>query len=167
MKKIASTFFTKTAQVMVLCLFLAISSVHAATKMPSFSLADAVNGTTVNSADYNGKTLLITFFATWCPPCMQEVPTLMELHQQFSKANFSVVGLSVDQGGPSIVAKLVASRSINYPVLMADETTARNFGGIAGIPTSFLINKEGNVVKKYPGYVPHAILEKDIKTLMN
>ncbi|MDO8947164.1 MAG: TlpA disulfide reductase family protein [Desulfocapsaceae bacterium] len=167
MKIIVSTFFSKTAQIMALMLFLVSSSAHAATKMPSFSLPDAVSGATVNSTDYNGKTLLVTFFATWCPPCMQEVPTLMELHQEFSKADFSVVGLSVDQGGPDVVAKLVEMRSINYPVLMADETTARNFGGVAGIPTSFLVNKEGNVVKKYPGYVPHAILEKDIKTLMN
>ncbi|MDD3815282.1 MAG: TlpA disulfide reductase family protein [Desulfocapsaceae bacterium] len=167
MKIIASTSLSKIAQLFVLMVFLVSSSAHAATKMPAFSLPDAVSGTTVNSADYTGKTLLITFFATWCPPCMQEVPTLMQLHQEFSKADFSVVGLSVDQGGSDVVAKLVEMRSINYPVLMADETTARNFGGVAGIPTSFLVNKDGNVVKKYPGYVPHAILEKDIKTLMN
>lgn len=167
MKIISNTFLGKTVQAMALCLLLSLTSAHAATRMPSFSLPDAVSGSTINSDVYNGKTLLVTFFATWCPPCMQEVPALIELHQQFSKADFSVVGLSVDQGGPDVVAKLVENRSINYPVLMADETTARNFGGVAGIPTSFLVNKEGNVVKKYPGYVPHAILEKDIKTLMN
>jgi thioredoxin-related protein len=50
---------------------------------------------------------------------------------------------------------------------MADATTAHNFGGVVGIPTSFLVNKEGNVVKKYPGYVPHTILEQDIKKIMN
>ncbi len=167
MKIFATTSLGRTAQLMVVCLILSLSSAHAATQMPSFSLPDAVSGTTVNSAEYNGKTLLITFFATWCPPCIQEVPTLMALQQQFSKSDFSVVGLSVDEGGPAIVAKLVEMRSINYPILMADETTASNFGGVVGIPTSFLVNKEGNVVKKYPGYVPHAILEKDIKTLMN
>jgi peroxiredoxin len=167
MKIFSSTSLGKTAQIMVVCMLLSISSAHAATQMPSFSLPNAVNGTTVNSTEYNGKTLLITFFATWCPPCMQEVPALMDLQKQFSKADFSVVGLSVDEGGPAIVAKLVEKRSINYPVLMADDITARNFGGVVGIPTSFLVNKEGHVVKKYPGYVPHAILEKDIKSLMN
>jgi glutathione peroxidase-family protein len=98
---------------------------------------------------------------------MQEVPTLIELHQQFSKADFSVIGMAVDQGGADVVATLVKKRSINYPVVMADETTAHNFGGIVGIPTSFLINKEGNVVKKYPGYIPHSVLEQDIKKIMN
>lgn len=167
MKIIASTFLGKVAQTMIFCLLFSISTAYAAAKMPSFSLPDAVSGSTVNSADFTGKTLLVTFFATWCPPCMQEVPALIELHQQFSKANFSVVGLSVDEDGPEIVAKLIQKRSINYPVLMADDATARNFGGVVGIPTSFLINKEGNVVKKYPGYVPHTVLEQDIKKIMN
>lgn len=167
MKISTSTFLGRTARIMAVCLFLSIGSAQAATQMPSFSLPDAVSGATVNSADYTGKTLLITFFATWCPPCMQEVPALIDLQQQFSKDDFSVVGLSVDEGGPAIVAKLVEKRSINYPVLMADETTARNFGGVVGIPTSFLVNNNGNVVKKYPGYVPHALLEQDIKKIMN
>lgn len=167
MKIITRTFVGKVASILSLCLFLSLGSAYAAVKMPAFSLPNAVGGATVNSTDYVGKTLLITFFATWCPPCMQEVPTLMELQQQFSKTDFSVVGLSVDQGGLDVVAKLVEKRAINYPVLMADETTARNFGGVAGIPTSFLVNKEGNVVKKYPGYVPHAVLENDIKKIMN
>lgn len=167
MKIAINTSLGRTAQIMVACLLLSISSAHAATQMPAFSLPNAVSGATVNSASYNGKTLLITFFATWCPPCMEEVPALMDLQKQFSKADFSVVGLSVDEGGPAIVAKLVEKRSINYPVLMADENTVRNFGGVVGIPTSFLVNNKGNVVKKYPGYVPHAILEKDIQTLMN
>ena len=167
MKTITSTFLGKISLTMAFCLLLSFNSAYAAAKMPSFNLPDAVSGSMVNSANFTGKTLLVTFFATWCPPCMQEVPTLIELHQQFSKSNFSVIGLSVDEGGANVVAKLVEKRSINYPVLMADAATAHNFGGVVGIPTSFLVNKEGNVVKKYPGYAPHSILEQDIKEIMN
>lgn len=167
MKNIFRNFFGKITLVTVLCLVFSTTSAYAATKMPSFSLPNAVTGAAVNSTDFTGKTLLITFFATWCPPCMQEVPTLIELHQQFSRADFSVIGMAVDQGGADVVATLVKKRSINYPVVMADETTAHNFGGIVGIPTSFLVNKEGNVVKKYPGYIPHSVLEQDIKKIMN
>jgi len=166
MKIIAGTFLGKVSQIMALSLLFAINSAAAA-KMPSFVLSNAMDGAPVSSADYDGKTLLITFFATWCPPCIQEIPTLMKLQQQFPNDVFSVVGLSVDEGGADVVAKLVKKRSINYPVLMADEATAQNFGGVVGIPTTFLINKEGNVVKKYPGYVPHSILERDIKQIMN
>jgi peroxiredoxin len=138
-------------------------SVHAATKMPSFSLPDAQNGKDVSSEGFTGKVLLVTFFATW----MQEVPTLIELQKEYGENGFSVLALSVDQGGPSVVAKLIQKRGINYPVLMADSQVSRDFGGVVGVPTSFLINKTGNVVKKYPGYVPHAVLENDIKKIMN
>ncbi len=139
----------------------------AATKMPSFVLPDVVTGDNVDSKTFTGKTLLITFFATWCPPCMQEVPDLINLQNKYSSKGFSVVALSVDESGPKTVKKLVEKRSINYPVLMADRSTAKSFGGVVGIPTSFLVNSKGTVVKKYPGYVPHIVLENDIKKIMN
>jgi thiol-disulfide isomerase/thioredoxin len=142
-------------------------SASASKSMPSFSLPDVVTGDMVDSKDFDGKTLLVTFFATWCPPCMQEVPELISLQKQYAEKGFSVVALSVDQGGMGVVKKLVEKRSINYPVLLADSSTARNFGGVVGIPTSFLVNSKGHVVKKYPGYVPHTILENDIKRIMN
>ncbi len=138
----------------------------ASTVMPQFSLSSVTDGTKVSSADYKGKVLLITFFATWCPPCRQEIPTLKKLHEEFGPEGFAVLGLSVDEGGSKIVKKLVEKEQINYPVLMADRSTADDFGGIAGIPTSFLINRAGNVVKKYPGYIPHKLLERDIKALL-
>ncbi len=134
--------------------------------MPEFSLPSAVDGKVVNSESFKGKVLLITFFATWCPPCRQEIPTLIQLHKDLGPRGFAVIGLSVDEGGPKVVAKLVEQEKINYPVLMADRSTARSFGGIAGIPTSFLINKKGHVVKKYPGFVPHTLLERDIKAVL-
>lgn len=167
MKKNILFQFVASARIIFLALVLFAAPAYASIQMPSFNLPDAISGATVKSSAFSGKALLVTFFATWCPPCMQEVSTLIDLQNQFSKIGFSVVGLSVDQGGPEIVAKLIEQRSINYPVLMADESTARAFGGVAGIPTSFLVNKDGNVVKKYPGYVPHSILVKDIEKIMN
>ncbi len=138
----------------------------AATPMPEFSLSSAVDGKVVNSESFKGKVLLITFFATWCPPCRQEIPTLIQLYKDLGPKGFAVIGLSVDEGGPKIVAKLVEQEKINYPVLMADRSTARSFGGIAGIPTSFLVNRKGHVVKKYPGFVPHSLLERDIRAIL-
>ncbi len=151
----------------ILLLILLIQPAAAASKMPSFVLPDVVTGDNVNSTLFSGKTLLVTFFATWCPPCMQEVPDLIRLQDKYKSKGFSVVALSVDESGPKSVKRLVEKRSINYPVLMADSSTARDFGGVVGIPTSFLINSQGTVVKKYPGYVPHIVLENDIKSIMN
>lgn len=150
---------------LAVCLFITSPSL-AAVAMPNFALPAAVDGKIVSSEQFKGKAMLITFFATWCPPCRQEIPVLKRLHEQYGPRGFAVLGFSVDEGGPKVVAKLVEKDSINYPVLMADRSIARKFGGIAGIPTSFLINKKGHVVKKYPGYVPRGLLERDIQSVL-
>lgn len=134
--------------------------------MPAFSLPAVVDGAVVTSESYRGNALLITFFATWCPPCLQEIPTLKDLHAKFHQQGFAVVALSVDEGGAGVVARLMHQASINYPVLMADKDTVRNFGDVMTIPTSFLVNKNGQVVKKYPGFVPRVLLEKDIESVL-
>lgn len=139
----------------------------AATKMPTFALESVDDGRTVRSSAFDGKVLLITFFATWCPPCAQEVPVLNELHTKYGKDGFSVVALSVDQEGASVVSRFVKKKKIQYPVLMAQAKTTADFGGVYGIPVAFLVNKSGNVVKKYTGYVSHKILEKDVNRLLN
>ncbi len=139
----------------------------AATPMPSFALESVRDGKIINSSTFKGKVLLLTFFATWCGPCVEEVPVLVKLHTDLMDAGFSVIGMSVDQQGPAIVAKFVEKKAINYPVLLTESKTPNDFGGIYGIPVAFLVNKSGNVVKKYTGYVNHAVLEKDIRSLLN
>jgi len=143
------------------------AKVVASTKMPAFALESVRDGKRINSDSFEGKALLITFFATWCPPCLQEIPALVKLQEEFGADGFSVVALSVDQGGSQSVAELVEQQAINYPVLMADAETAENFGGVYGIPVSFLVNKSGNVVKRYPGLVPHSVLAKDVQSLVD
>lgn len=150
----------------LLCLWIFPASVQGAVNLPPFALPAAVDGSMVTSEHYQGKAMLITFFATWCPPCLQEIPALKEVHAKFAPQGFAVVALSVDEGGSEVVARLVRQASINYPVLMADKTTTRNFGDVVAIPTSFLVNKNGHVVKKYPGFVSRGLLERDIESVL-
>lgn len=140
---------------------------EASTRMPQFTLESVADGSKISSETFSGKALLVTFFATWCPPCIEEIPTLIDLHKTYSAEGFSVIALSVDQGGTADVARLIKKKGINYPVLMADSATMQSFGGVYGIPVSFLINKKGHVVKKYTGYVSSQVLEKDIKSILN
>ncbi len=151
---------------MLLLLFVSAANGKENEKMPAFSLPSALDGKTVESGDFAGKVLLITFFATWCPPCRQEIPTLISLQEDFGPKGFSVIGLSVDEKGPKVVVKMIEKDKINYPVLMAKSKTANDFGGVTGIPTSFLVDRQGMIVKRYPGYVPKSLLEKDIKELL-
>jgi len=165
----------KTLKILVIIIWAAVMSgsgmvpakALASTKMPAFALESVRDGKRIDSGSFEGKALLITFFATWCPPCLQEIPSLVKLQDEFGPNGFSVVALSVDQGGSQPVADLVEQQAINYPVLMADAETAENFGGVYGIPVSFLVNKSGNVVKRYPGLVPHAVLVKDVQSLVD
>ncbi len=150
----------------ILCLLFVCTESHSAVNLPPFSLPTAVDGSVVTSEAYRGKAMLITFFATWCPPCLQEIPTLKALQTKFHSQGFAVVALSVDEGGPGTVARLVKKTGINYQVLMADQQTTRSFGGVAAIPTSFLVNKKGHVVKKYPGFATHGLLERDIESVL-
>ena len=149
----------------IMCLVITHQALAAA-KMPHFVLSSADKGKEVDSDQFQDKVLLITFFATWCPPCIEEIPALIDMQNKYKEKGFSVIGISVDQGGSKTVAKLMEKTGVNYPVLMADSKITRDFGGIVGIPTSFLVNKSGNVVKSYPGYVPSSLLETDIVGLL-
>lgn len=135
-------------------------------RMPEFSLPSAMDGKDVSSRDFSGDALLITFFTTWCPPCRKEIPSLIKLQKKFEARGFSVIALSMDEKGPKVVVKLMEKESINYPVLMSDSRTEKAFGGITGIPTTFLVDREGKVMKRYPGYVPYSVLEEDVKSLL-
>ena len=167
MKKL-QTFVSFFCLFFVLASFFAVvKTVEASTKMPEFALKSVRDGRVVDSSIFSGKVLYITFFATWCPPCVQEVPVLVELQDRLAESGFSIIGLSVDEEGAAAVAGFVEKKAINYPVLMAEFETTMDFGGVFGIPVSFLVNKNGNVVKRYTGYVQRKVLEKDIHSLLN
>lgn len=159
-------FFGPVIVALITVLHFSNNPAYSATRMPSFSLENVITGKEVGSDSFAGKSLLVTFFATWCPPCIQEIPNLIEVQNEFGPKKFSVVALSVDQKGKTVVKRMVEKKNINYPVMMADSSVTRDFGGVYGIPTSFLVNKKGNVVKKYTGYIPHSVLVKDIKQVL-
>lgn len=138
----------------------------AAKAMPNFLLPAVADEKKISSDEFKDKVLLVTFFATWCPPCREEIPEFIGLQKELGERGFSVLGVSVDEGGGGLVKKLIEQTKINYPVVMADEAVLSGFGGISGVPTSFLVNRKGNVVKSYPGYVSHAVLRQDIDELL-
>ncbi len=158
-----------TARLLTLALVLftlMAGGAQAATKMPSFALPSVKDGSVVKASGYQGKAMLINFFATWCPPCRKEIPSLIQLQKEYGPKGFTVIGISTDQGGAALVDKFAQKMEINYPVLLSDSETPAAFGGILGIPTSFLVNREGNVVKRYDGYVGHQTLVNDLNAIL-
>jgi thiol-disulfide isomerase/thioredoxin len=136
-------------------------------KMPHFALPSAVDGTLVDSDEYDGRVRLINFFATWCPPCIEEVPTLIKLDNKYNERGFSVIGLSVDQGEREVVKKFVEKMKIHYSVLIADDAISDAFGGVSGIPVSYLVAGDGTMIRKYFGYVEQKVMEQDIEEVLN
>jgi len=144
----------------------ATSGGGAGSQMVHFILPSAVDGNPVDSDSFKGKALLVTFFATWCPPCRDEIPALIALQEEYQDQGFTVLGLSVDEDGAEIVKALLEKTGVNYPVLMADSAVAKGFGGVNGIPTSFLVDKSGNIVLRYIGYTDHDVMSLDVKNIL-
>ncbi|MDH3783632.1 MAG: TlpA family protein disulfide reductase [Desulfobulbaceae bacterium] len=135
-------------------------------QMVQFKLPSLTDNAVLDSKELEGKVLLVTFFATWCPPCIQEIPTFIELQDSYKGKGFSVVAFSDDEGDPELLNKLIEKYGINYPVLLADLEIARGFGGVSGIPVTFLVNRKGEIVKKYLGYVEHDVLEEELQKML-
>ncbi|OIP44480.1 MAG: hypothetical protein AUK28_10145 [Desulfobacterales bacterium CG2_30_60_27] len=138
----------------------------AGSAVPHFALPSVADGAVIDSNQYKGKVRLIIFWATWCPPCREEIPALIRLQDEFGAKGFTVVALSVDQDSAGMVRKFVEKNKVNYPVMRADRDVLQKFGGITGVPYSFLVDQAGNVVKSYPGFADYRILRNDISGLI-
>ncbi len=117
---------------------------------PEFRIKD-LEGREVRMSDLKGKVVLVNFWATWCKPCTLEIPWLIELQKKYGEKGFTVVGIAMDEEGAKVVAPYAHQAKINYPIWIGDEDVATKFGGILGIPTSFLVSKDGRIVERYLG----------------
>jgi peroxiredoxin len=122
-----------------------------------------VNGNTVKSSDFKGKVVVLNFWATWCPPCLAEIPDFMKLQDAYSKQGVTFVGISVDQGGPKVVADFVTRKKLNYPIVLGNLDVAEKYNATDGIPDTFVIDRKGNITATFQGKADATELEKDIK----
>ncbi len=129
---------------------------------PEFNLPD-IHGNNVALSQFRGKVVLLNFWATWCPPCRKEIPDLIELHNQYGGQGFAVLGISLDEDGARAVRPFAAEHGINYPLLLGNEKVVADYGNFLGIPTSFLIDRGGRIVKSYEGARPKNMFEADIR----
>jgi cytochrome c biogenesis protein CcmG/thiol:disulfide interchange protein DsbE len=116
---------------------------------PNFSRADLTHRKIVLSS-YRGKIVLLNFWATWCEPCLTEMPTFVEWQKEYGSGNFQVIGVSMDDAAPEVIAT-VSRLKLNYPVLMGDEYLGADYGGVLGLPVTFLIDREGKIQARYQG----------------
>jgi peroxiredoxin len=132
---------------------------------PSFTLQN-VNGENVSLSNFKGKVVILDFWATWCPPCVMEIPHFIELYEQYKDRGFAMVGISLDREGVGVVKPFVRKYGVNYLILMSDGKVEKAYGGIVSIPTTFVIDPAGNIRRKYIGYRDKSVFEADIKELL-
>ena len=117
---------------------------------PEFTLKDA-DGKMVHLSDYRGKVVLLDFWATWCGPCKIEIPWFMELQRTEKERGFEVLGVAMDDEGWEAVKPFLASLEVNYRVVMGTDDTARRYGGVDALPTTFLIDRAGKIAAVHVG----------------
>jgi cytochrome c biogenesis protein CcmG/thiol:disulfide interchange protein DsbE len=136
------------------------ATVVVGSQAPSFSLT-SLDGTTVKSSALKGNVVVLNFWATWCQPCMSEIP---ELKQVAASSKAKVIGIALDQDGLKSIKPFVASNNINYTVLVGDEEVFQRFNGV-GIPYTLVLDPSQRIVKIYRGPTTKEALEKDLKSI--
>jgi len=140
-------------------------SASTAIPAPAFSLLD-LDGKRVELAQFKGQVLVIDFWATWCPPCREAIPELIAMKKKYGPRGFDIVGISMDENPARVVPPFIEQYGINYPVVMADAQVPSDFGGIYGLPTTFIVDRNGNIAQRYIGYVDLKVIEKEIEGLL-
>lgn len=132
---------------------------------PAFTLTD-IFGQPLSLNQFRGKVVLLDFWATWCGPCRSEIPGFIQLQKAYASRGFQIIGVSEDQGGVKPVLDFYKELGMNYPVAIDNGKVGELYGGIIGLPTTFLIGRDGRIYSKLPGAVGADDFQPAIETLL-
>jgi thiol-disulfide isomerase/thioredoxin len=133
------------------------------TAVPALTAAD-LDGRAVSTGALKGKVVIVNFWATWCPPCRAEIPDLIALQNKYPDT-LQIIGVSQDELPAQEVKRFAADHHFNYPVVMSTQEIERSFPGIAALPTSFILDREGRLVQKHVGMLNPALTELETRSL--
>ena len=133
--------------------------------LPEFSLKD-VNGKEFTNSDIKGQVVLLNFWATWCGPSKIEMPWFIDFQRKYKDRGFMVLAVTLDEEGWEVVRPFAAELKPNFPILLGDDATAEEFGGVMALPTTFIIDKNGAIVTRHTGLVSKSEYEGEIERLL-
>jgi thiol-disulfide isomerase/thioredoxin len=127
-----------------------------------FALHD-MQGNSLKLADFRGKWVLVNYWATWCPPCIEEMPELNALHQAHKNHDLVVIGVVTNYANRGVVEAFLKTRPLSYPVVLGDDRVYAAIGEVDILPTSYLYAPNGKAVMMQPGEITRASIETYIK----
>jgi peroxiredoxin len=126
------------------------TGVAAGMRPPAFELPD-LHGNQVTLADYAGKIVVLDLWATWCPPCRQEIPFLVALYEEHKDEGLVVVGVGLDDGGAGVLRPFVEQNGVTYPILVGNRDVGQAYR-LQGIPTTFILDRDGRIAARHVGF---------------
>jgi cytochrome c biogenesis protein CcmG/thiol:disulfide interchange protein DsbE len=140
------------------------AATKAAPAAPHIQLTD-LNGNSFNTASYQGKVVVVNFWAAWCTPCAAEVPQFVAMQEKYQAQGLQILGISMDDAD-DVLRKFYREHKMNYPVVAGDLKIADAYGGVLGLPTTFVIGRDGRVERKVVGSVDFQKLEQEVAALL-
>ncbi len=132
---------------------------------PEFALTD-LNHKRLDLHAYRGKVILLDFWATWCAPCQVEIPHFIDWQNEYKSRGLQVIGISMDDD-PASAKKLYLRLRMNYPVALGDAKLGQSYGGIYGLPVTFLIDRDGRIRAEYQGAADLGMIEAQMRSMLN
>src|SRR6266705_3926894 len=143
-----------------------IAAGYIGSQLPDFSMKD-LQGHDISSVDLHGKVVLIDFWATWCQPCKKEMPGYQKLVDKYGSRGFAVVGLKFDtMRDVEDTIRFAKKLGVRYPLAVATDDVKQKFGGIEGLPTTLLYDRQGILRKKVIGFEYTDVIESELKPLL-
>jgi len=130
-----------------------------------FSLP-AADGTRVDLKKFDGQVRVVDFWATWCPPCRLAIPHLNELQRKYKDRGVAVLGISVDENPKAVAAFDRREVHIEYASLLTSDAAEEAFGGVVGLPSTFVLDRQGRIYKSYVGFTAPETLEDDVQAVL-
>ena len=132
---------------------------------PSFTIR-MLDGKVTRLTDLRGRPVVVDFWATWCRPCRASIPHLSQMQDRFAGRGLVVLGMSLDDGDPQKVRDFANRLGVHFRVGMADEKTLDDYGPIRSIPTTFFVNRQGEIVRRVVGYIDEETLESYVREIL-